>query len=384
MGQSKRALIISCFDTWYYNRIEPISEILKDKGYKVKIIVSDYHHIKKEYITDQSDKCTYAHVPRYKKNLSAARIISHLKFGASVYNFIKCYIPDLIYLIMPPNNTAVYCNRYKRMHPNCIYIIDIIDLWPESMPMGRRFSHILPALVWKKLRDDSLETADHVFTECKLYQKKLRNVLDPNRTSTLYLYKEQSEEEQELVERIIFEKENEIANIKRKRISFAYLGSINSIIDIDGICDVLNKFHRNGVLTTIEVVGDGKSRDKFLDSLCGTGSEVHYHGAVYDEMEKIRILASCDFAFNMMKDTVSVGLTIKSIDYISYGLPLINNIKGDTWKLVEKYGIGVNTDENPMKIMTVEHKNVNKVYVRQFSKDVFKCSVKTVFAEIGL
>ena len=30
------------------------------------------------------------------------------------------------------------------------------------------------------------------------------------------------------------------------------------------------------------------------------------------------------------------------MDYFCYGLPLINNIQGDTWELVEQYGIGVN------------------------------------------
>ena len=39
-----------------------------------------------------------------------------------------------------------------------------------------------------------------------------------------------------------------------------------------------------------------------------------------------------------------MGLTMKSIDYLSFGLPLINTIGGDTWDIIEKYGIGVNVD----------------------------------------
>ena len=40
---------------------------------------------------------------------------------------------------------------------------------------------------------------------------------------------------------------------------------------------------------------------------------------------------------------------MKSVDYFCYGLPLINNIPGDTWELVNRCGIGVNCpwDELP-------------------------------------
>ena len=52
------------------------------------------------------------------------------------------------------------------------------------------------------------------------------------------------------------------------------------------------------------------------------------------------------FGINMMKPGICVGLTMKSIDYFCYGLPLINNIPGDTWKLVEKEQIGINHQRN--------------------------------------
>ena len=36
-----------------------------------------------------------------------------------------------------------------------------------------------------------------------------------------------------------------------------------------------------------------------------------------------------------MKQEVFVGLTMKSIDYFEAGLPIINNIHGDTWNIVK-------------------------------------------------
>lgn len=43
-----------------------------------------------------------------------------------------------------------------------------------------------------------------------------------------------------------------------------------------------------------------------------------------------------------MKESVVVGFTMKSLDYLRNGLLLLNNIHNDTWQLVEKYDIGIN------------------------------------------
>lgn len=384
MVQEKRALIISCFDTWYFNRIEPLYELMEDSGYKIRILVSDYHHIKKQYVANKNKSCTYVHVPGYGKNLSFTRIISHLVFGASVNKYLNSYKPDLIYLLVPPNNTATYCALYKKHNPACIYIVDVLDMWPESMPL-KMLKHTPPAWIWAAMRDGSLRVADHIFTECGLYNRKLEKVLDLSKTSTLYLYKQQSEEEKNLVKQVIAGREGQLNGTRNKNISFAYLGSINNIVDIEGICSVLASFKGQGLGILVEVIGDGESREEFIRELKKTGARVNYHGAVYDEKEKIKILAPCDFAFNMMKETSQVGLTIKSMDYISYGLPLINNIKGDTWGLVEKYGIGINIGKNSQtKTVLIDHKRVLDIYRKKFTRDVFRENVRLTFSQLGI
>ena len=45
---------------------------------------------------------------------------------------------------------------------------------------------------------------------------------------------------------------------------------------------------------------------------------------------------------NIYKRHLNIGLTLKSIDYFRYGLPLLNSIPGDTSEFVKKYGVGVN------------------------------------------
>lgn len=359
----KKALIVSCFE-WYKERLEPIRDLLVGRGYDVTVLTTDFNHTQKAERQERFEACTYVHVPPYRSNLSVQRIRSHLCFGREVGAFLEKLRPDLVYAVIPPNTVSNHCRRYKEKHPETRLIVDIIDLWPESMPLGK-LRATPPAKLWTRWRDDALRVADHVFTECDLYQEKLGPVLDPARTSTLYLFKDQGDEERALVRQLIGRRGGDGV------VRFAYLGSMNNIIDIDGICGVLRRFAEQGRACELVAVGGGEARERFEEAVKGTGCRTRFCGFVYDEMEKARLLAPCDYAFNMMKGDVSVGLTIKSIDYLSYGLPLINNIKGDTWRLVEAEGIGVNVDGVPADVPEIDHGAVADVFERRFTKASF-------------
>lgn len=368
----KRAVLISCFN-WYVARLKPIRELLIERGYEVLVLIADYDHIKKRIVTPQFAECTYIHVPDYTSNISLTRIRSHLSFGKQCKKIIEKLKPDLVYCQVPPNKVVNYCADYKKKNPDTKFVIDIIDLWPESMPLGL-FRNTPPARMWMKWRDGAIRSADHVFTECDLYKEKLKRVLVPSKTSTLHLYKEQTDEERQLIREIINrEKTDDV-------IRFAYLGSMNNIIDIDGICGVIQSFISSGHTCELHSVGDGESREKFEKAVKNTGCTTHFYGPVFDELEKIRILTPCDYAVNMMKGDIAVGLTIKSIDYLSYGLPLINNIKGDTEMIVNANQLGWNINDTNYTDMEFDyhlfdHNMIADCFNNLFSKNVFISSV---------
>lgn len=372
----KKALFVSCFEEWYENRLEPIIEWFKSKDYEVVCALSDYNHIRKTYSEKEKNKCHYVHVSSYKSNISPQRIKSHLEFGRRINELITEVLPDIIYLILPPNNTARYCRRYKEKHPEAKLYLDIIDLWPESMPFGK-LKRMPPVVIWKKWRNDALKIADHVFTECNLYQQKLS--MDRGKTSTLYLFKEQNKEEELLINEIIQDKKGR--NIEEcKTVKFAYLGSMNNIIDINGICRVILQYIKGGYDCEFHAIGDGECRDVFEETVKSTGCLTYFYGCIFDELEKIKILALCDYAFNMMKAGISVGLTIKSIDYMSYGLPLINNIKGDTYQIIKQFAVGVNisdsNDDIIETISSVDSERVIEYYKGYLTKEKFVENVK--------
>jgi hypothetical protein len=89
-----------------------------------------------------------------------------------------------------------------------------------------------------------------------------------------------------------------------------------------------------------------------------------------------------------MKDSVCVGLTMKSIDYFQHGLPIINNIPADTTEIVEKYGVGLNVKENISVdliknnenfnglLMELRRNNCGELFIERFSMDSFKAKLR--------
>lgn len=370
----KRAVLISCFD-WFDTRLKPIKEVL-DSEYEVYCYISDFVHTSKQYISDKKPECIYIHIPPYKKNISFARIKSSLVFGRKIGHILEDVQPDLVYLLIPPNNTARYCAKYKHKHPNILYYLDLIDLWPESFPIDNRIKKSIAFKYWQQLRNDSIEIADHVFTECNLYVDHLNDELNQNKVTTLYLFRNENPGLMNEVEKCIQHK----AHKKRDSISICYLGSINHLIDIDVICGLIKGLINAGKEVELKVIGVGESKDLLLSQAGKAGAEIIYYGSVYDQNEKLKLIGTCDFGLNIMKSNVVVGLTIKSVDYLSMGIPIINNIRGDTWSLVDEERIGINLTDNleinALRIINADFVkmslNAQKVFTEQFTITAFK------------
>lgn len=325
MAKKKRAVLITCFEA-YDNRIVIAERVLKSRGYDVTVIESDFRHLQKERRCDSRKNLVFVHTRTYRKNLSVARLWSHYCFSRDAFRLVERMEPDLIYVTVPPNSLVKFANHYKKSHPGVKVLFDILDLWPESLPM-HGIENTFPCRVWRSLRDKNIGCADFVFTECEMFRDKLGEVLNSENSDVLYLSRPVG----------TF---TSSPDLQENSVSLAYLGSINNIIDIPRICRLVEalKVHRP---VAVHVIGNGENREKFLDELKNAGARVIYHGEVYDQTEKQRIFDTCHFGLNIMKETVCVGLTMKSIDYFELGLPLISNIPGDTAKLIEGFGAGI-------------------------------------------
>ncbi|WP_249869220.1 hypothetical protein [Oceanobacillus saliphilus] len=186
-----KVFIINCFDT-YEHRVDLLYGFFKANGDTVKVYTSNFRHFDKVERNDNKNNYIYVKANPYYKNLSLGRLYSHYKLSRDIFDEIKNQEVDLVWVLIPPNSFVEMADRYKRAYPNTKLIFDVIDLWPETMPI-HKFKSLPPFSNWRNLRDKKLNVADIVVTECSLYHEILKPVVGQNKLQTIYLARQVNE-----------------------------------------------------------------------------------------------------------------------------------------------------------------------------------------------
>ncbi len=332
----KKAVCISCTHH-YRERTAPVEAVLRDKGYECTYITSDFNHNSKEHYTvDDLPHCIQIPTMPYRKNISPQRILSHIRFARDTFKKVAQLQPDVIYVEVPPNSLCRQAARYRKKHPQVKLIVDIFDMWPESFPNNRAKQLLaIPFRVWGRFRNKGLPHADLVLTECDLFRNKLQPHLQNTPNRTFYLCRPGATTGQVK------------ALPQQEAIHLCYLGSINNIIDIPTIAALIGQVQKLRPVV-LHIIGDGETRNDFIAAVKETGAQVQFHGKIYDAAQKQSIFDQCSFGLNIMKSSVFIGLTMKSLDYFAGGLPIINTIQGDTADLVNHRNMGINIQRDDL------------------------------------
>ena len=377
MSNKKTAYVISCSDH-YGHRLHVTADYLRLRGYEVTYITSDFDHTAKENFVCSVPECVQLHARPYRKNLSLDRILSHQMFARDVFRYLEKLErqPDVVVALVPPNFLVHYGAKYKKKHPGVYLIFDIFDMWPETFPFGKAKKLLAPVFgVWAWIRDHSLSAADYVTTECEMFRRLLK--LPDEKSKAIYLCAE------------ALSIPDCGARLREDRLELCYLGAINNVIDIPAICGLIRELTAEKPVT-LHIIGKGERQQELIEAAETAGAEVCFYGAVYDEEQKQEIISICRFGLNIMKSSVCVGLTMKSVDYFRFGLPIINNIPADTRELVEQKGIGIQCGGDCARRvldMTVENclamrGNVKTVFDTTFEKNVVIGQYNQLFDEV--
>lgn len=363
-----KVVCISKFN--YYNlRIKPVMDYFSLRGDEVIYLTGDYDTMTREYYHLTDDKVKQLPVIPYHKNISFQRIYSHYKFAEQIYKQIQKEKPDLIYAMVPPNFMAHFIAKYKKQYPHIKVIFDVFDMWPETFPNQKAKSLLaIPFKIWENLRTKTLPVANRVVTECQSFSEYIQQKGNVRQVTTLYPYKQ--------------ENTLPLDYSDNGKLNICYLGSINNIIDIPKIVEVLTTI-RQQKLVRLHLIGNGEKKEHFIQLLKQNNIEVIDYGNVYDVVDKQRIFNQCAFGINVLKSSVFIGLTLKTIDYFNGGLPILNTVPKDTYEWVQKYHVGINLDDKdsidkilsytPEEILKMKH-NARDVYRRYLSQERYdKC-----------
>ena len=373
----KKAVCISCSDH-FDHRLRIAADCLEKYGYDTTYITSDFDHTRKEVFTCDIEGCVQIPARPYRKNLSFDRILSHRNFARDVFRYLESQPqqPDVLVVLLPPNFLAHYGANYKRRHPEVKLIFEIFDLWPETFPGGKVKKLLAPVFkVWASLRDRNLDKADFVVTECEMFRQKL--ALPEATSKAVWLCGDK------------LALEIPQPQLSEDKLELCYLGAINNVISIPDICGLIKELTVKKPVT-LHIIGKGERQEEFVDEAKKAGAEVIFYGAVYDEGKKLEIMNRCHFGLNVMKASVCVGLTMKSVDYFRFGLPIINNIPADTKDLVQQEEIGVQLEggcaEKLLSLTGADYlrmrKNVNRVFTESFERSVINSQYENLLRGI--
>lgn len=363
-----KALIATCFES-NEERASFVYDACIKKGLDAVLLTSDFSHMRKTKRESIPEHFNALHARPYHKNLSVKRMHSHYRFAKDLFVRIEEEDPDLIWLMAPANSLIKEAETYKKKHPEKKLIIDIIDMWPESLPMDIS-KDVFPLNLWRNIRRKHIGCADLLVSECDLYQ----NIL--------------SKEYKGRIKTIRWARKGKSIETPCKAdddpFVLVYIGSINNIIDTERIAKLISSINKPVVL---HVIGEGENTSSFIKQL-GEVCEVIYHGPIRDEEKKKAIFELCHSGINIYKEGLYIGLTVKCIDYFQHGLPIINNIKGDTSDLVERYQAGINVDENnsideeKLIQMRKNNQNIYALFDENLSYAVFEKECMDLIEEV--
>lgn len=323
-----KCVVISCFNH-YETRTKSIIKHYKSEGYEVKYLFMDFNHFEKTMWDFDIPEAVKLHVPKYNKNLSFQRLWSHHLFAKKVKAYLEYFSPDVIYSLFPPNSLVKRIAEYKNNH-TCKIILDCYDAWPESFPTPK-MDLILkyPFMFWAKLRNDYIDCADLVISVSQAGSDFLETI---------------TKRPIKVLMPLIIPTTHITYNSSIDNLSFVYLGNINHITDTALLIKFLTKVSAFKTVT-LHVIGQGQHYYILEQAFANSNVNLVGHGVVFDPMVKKEIYAKCNYGINVPKDEIQSTMSLKSVEYISEGLPFINSAGGDTWRIVDENKIGYNIQE---------------------------------------
>ena len=325
----------------------------KLRNYDVNVIYCKFSHSLKRNRIIPKENFIPVNSYKYNRNISISRFFSHFIFSLNVIKLIIKYKPKVLLINFPPNILILPSLLSKILFKSKI-VIDIIDFWPESFPIQnpifKTVFNISGGFFLKFLRFVGFENANLILTQSNVFIN-----------TSLYKYRNKT--------KLIGLIKNNTINIElgntSKIMTFCYIGNIGKIYDFDSLVQLLSYLSKSQEVK-LDIIGLGENLDYLIEKLNHNKINYEYHGVIYDELIKSKIISTAWFGYNGYKESTNVSISYKFVDYVSYSIPVLNSANGDTWKVVEEEQLGINFNSNKIdnlitKLSSIKYYDIIKM-----------------------
>lgn len=312
------------------------------------VITTDFNHSKKKYYEAseiQHKNQVNLHVPAYRKNISFSRIWSHFVFAMKVKKFLASLDekPNVIYCTMPTSSSAYICARFCKKH-KIKFIIDIIDLWPDSLLPLVKWKCVIKILLspWIYLTRYAYRYADVIMGESVKYANEAKNFNKKAEVYPIYLGVDI-----QYIDKV--KKYHDIyLNKSANEIWIAYAGSLGNSYDFQELLNAVKLIHGR-YRYKLWFIGDGVLHNEIESYIKKNKLNAEITGFVsYEHL--LGYLSYCDIAVNIFKNKTKVVYSYKFNDYVAMDCFVLNSLEGETAQMINEYRIGKNFNfsNNPL------------------------------------
>jgi len=359
INRGKKVIVISNFhEEATISRSNMAYQYFLTRDYDTVVLYSNFSHSLKKFRYFDNEKFVSLSTISYKSSLSFKRVLSHLIFSFQVFRYLGKSKEDIIYINLPPNMLAL--TVLFKLKKKVKIIVDILDLWPEAFPHNNSFIKksvlFIFGIIPKKIRALAIKNSDYCITESDYFFNRL-DLKNKEKSKTVFIKK--------------FQSELPIMNQISETFSIVYLGNIGQIYDFDSLFKIILGIQKKRNVH-LHIIGSGPKRSWFFKNLKIQNISFKDHGLSFDEDLKKNVFSKCWFGFNGYKQSTEVALSYKSVDYLSYGVPLLNSAKEDTYNLVSQNRVGFNFKKDNMDALIGTLSTISSQEVIEMKKNAFR------------
>ncbi|WP_323702795.1 glycosyltransferase family 4 protein [Mammaliicoccus sp. Dog046] len=281
------------------------------------------------------------------------RLIYYIEQYIRLRVFIKMHDADYdIVYVSSPNIFLAWATLFFKKAKHPIYVLEIRDLWPDSVHGLKHVNISLFMPVLKYLEKKMYNSADKIVINNEAFRSHIQKNLE-SKIPIFYLPNGLSKSEL-------------ITEQKYQSFSVIYTGNIGYAQDVDKLIALCIALNNKQIYVTAVVYG--VQADKFRKAVKNCSyifvkkpmDRVSCLAEIAKHHLSISILESSDVFMNVMPG--------KIVDSIGVGTPPISNISGPTEALIQKYDIGFARKQASIDTMVneiVSLKNDEKALIRK-------------------
>lgn len=332
-------------------------DALLARGHEVVLWSSCFNH--QEKIHRYREFTSLSHGPRltiklipsrgYTKHISVARLIDHAQMARALSAKLASLVddkPDVAFVGFPPIETAMVLIDWLRDN-GVPAVLDVKDLWPsifeEAMPKAVRPFAPLLLSPYYYMAKRAIARASAISSISGQFLREVLAIAGraPNGIDQVFPLvpgpKSTVAHDPSAALSWWHERGVDLSHSRR----FAFVGALSRAYDFGPLREAANRLQTAGVDAELVICGGGQELERVQDQFQGLGN-VKFPGWV--DLPKIEVLlraSSATLAPYRSTHDFKMSIPNKIIDSLSFALPVITSLDGETRFVLERERAGI-------------------------------------------